>query len=92
MKIGHLRPLTPGMASIGNQTPPPAPAQTDIETRFLAVNRDKLRRLYDNLTQRQCDFLDVLPHGLAVTPPDVLFAKIEDEQVEEWKARFGGEG
>jgi adenylate cyclase class 1 len=66
VKIGYLRPLTPGMASIGNHTPPPAPAQTDIETRFLAVNQDKLRRLYDNLSQRQCDFLDVLPllfHG-----------------------------
>ena len=43
-------------------------------------------------TQTAADLLDVLPHGLAVTPPDVLFAKIEDEQVEEWKARFGGEG
>lgn len=54
------------MASIGNPAPPPALAHTDIETRFLAVNQDKLRRLYDNLTQRQRDFLDVLPllfHG-----------------------------
>lgn len=54
------------MASTENQAPPPALAHTDIETRFLAVNQDKLRRLYDNLTQRQRDFLDVLPllfHG-----------------------------
>ncbi|MCC5981554.1 MAG: methionine--tRNA ligase, partial [Oceanicaulis sp.] len=35
--------------------------------------------------------LDALPCGLAITPPDVLFAKIEDASVEEWKERFGGE-
>jgi methionyl-tRNA synthetase len=34
--------------------------------------------------------LDALPHGLAFTVPDVLFAKIEDAQVAEWSARFGG--
>ncbi|WP_420431853.1 methionine--tRNA ligase [Hyphobacterium sp.] len=38
------------------------------------------------------DLLDVLPKGLAVSPPDVLFAKIDDDQVAEWTARFGGEG
>jgi methionyl-tRNA synthetase len=32
----------------------------------------------------------VLPHGHAITPPPVLFAKIEDEQVAEWTQRFGG--
>ena len=37
------------------------------------------------------NLIDVLPHGLAVTPPDVLFAKVEDEQVAEWTERFGGE-
>ena len=35
--------------------------------------------------------LDALPHGLAITPPDMLFSKIEDEQVTEWTKRFGGE-
>ncbi|WP_022696640.1 methionine--tRNA ligase [Euryhalocaulis caribicus] len=46
--------------------------------------------------QRNWDFsdpkalLDRLPHGHAIQPPDVLFAKIEDEQIEEWSARFGG--
>ena len=35
--------------------------------------------------------LDALPHGLAITPPDMLFSKIEDEQVTEWTQRFGGE-
>ncbi len=36
--------------------------------------------------------LDALPHGLAITPPDVLFRKIEDDQVAEWAVRFGGAG
>ena len=34
--------------------------------------------------------LDALPHGLAITPPDVLFQKIEDAQIAEWAERFGG--
>lgn len=38
------------------------------------------------------DILDALPHGLDISAPDVLFAKIEDAQIEEWKARFGGAG
>jgi methionyl-tRNA synthetase len=36
--------------------------------------------------------LNALPTGLAFTPPDVLFTKITDEEVEEWGARFGAEG
>ncbi|PHS26038.1 MAG: methionine--tRNA ligase [Robiginitomaculum sp.] len=36
--------------------------------------------------------LDALPIGLAFTPPDVLFTKITDEDVEEWGARFGAQG
>ena len=35
--------------------------------------------------------LDALPHGLAITPPDVLFRKIEDDQVTAWTEQFGGE-
>ncbi|OYW83170.1 MAG: hypothetical protein B7Z22_13005, partial [Hyphomonas sp. 32-62-5] len=34
--------------------------------------------------------LDALPRGHAITPPDVLFQKIEDTQVAEWTERFGG--
>jgi len=34
--------------------------------------------------------LDALPHGHAITPPDVLFQKIEDEQVAAWTEQFGG--
>jgi methionyl-tRNA synthetase len=36
------------------------------------------------------EFLDQLDHGIAITPPAVLFAKITDEQLAEWRARFGG--
>jgi methionyl-tRNA synthetase len=35
---------------------------------------------------------DALPRGHKFNPPDVLFKKIEDEQVAEWAARFGGGG
>ena len=31
----------------------------------------------------------LIPDGIVATP-DVLFTKIEDEQVEDWKAQFGG--
>ncbi|WP_375548841.1 methionine--tRNA ligase [Oceanicaulis alexandrii] len=34
--------------------------------------------------------LDALPRGLQFSVPDVLFAKIEDDQVAEWSERFGG--
>ena len=37
------------------------------------------------------DLLDALPHGLEIGAPDVLFAKIEDSDVEDWTGRFGGE-
>ncbi|XBQ16051.1 MAG: methionine--tRNA ligase [Oceanicaulis sp.] len=34
--------------------------------------------------------LDALPRGLEFSVPDVLFKKIEDDQVAEWTERFGG--
>jgi methionyl-tRNA synthetase len=34
--------------------------------------------------------LDILPAGRAVKAPEVLFKKIEDTQVAEWRERFGG--
>ncbi|PHY13756.1 methionine--tRNA ligase [Caulobacter sp. B11] len=34
--------------------------------------------------------LSTLPVGLAVRAPEVLFKKIEDEQIAEWTERFGG--
>src|SRR5207302_4207205 len=34
--------------------------------------------------------LEVLPPGRAVKAPDVLFRKVEDVQVAEWRERFGG--
>jgi methionyl-tRNA synthetase len=35
---------------------------------------------------------DALPRGHKINPPEVLFKKIEDEQVAELAARFGGGG
>ncbi len=35
------------------------------------------------------EILTSLPAGTSFTPPDVLFKKIEDSQVEEWKETFG---
>nr|WP_321441606.1 methionine--tRNA ligase [uncultured Hyphomonas sp.] len=46
-----------------------------------------------NFPAADADFaalLDALPRGMAISPPDVLFQKIEDAQVEEWTERFGG--
>ena len=46
-----------------------------------------------NRTWPQSDdrgLMDALPRGHAITPPDVLFSKIEDSQVAEWTERFGG--
>jgi methionyl-tRNA synthetase len=34
--------------------------------------------------------LNALPIGLEISAPPVLFAKIEDDQLAEWSARFGG--
>ena len=34
--------------------------------------------------------LDALPRGHAITPPDVLFKKIEDADVATWTEMFGG--
>ncbi|HJW40863.1 MAG TPA: methionine--tRNA ligase [Rhizomicrobium sp.] len=36
------------------------------------------------------DFLSQLEPGHKIAPPDVLFAKITDEQIEEWRMRFRG--
>ena len=34
--------------------------------------------------------LSILPVGLSVRAPEVLFKKIEDDQIAEWTERFGG--
>ena len=34
--------------------------------------------------------LDILPAGRTVKAPEVLFRKIEETQVAEWRERFGG--
>jgi methionyl-tRNA synthetase len=43
-------------------------------------------------SEPMADFLDQLEAGHQIQAPDVLFAKIAEEQVAEWKTRFGGEG
>jgi methionyl-tRNA synthetase len=42
-------------------------------------------------TVPMAEFLDQLEAGQAIRVPDMLFAKIADEQVGEWQMRFGGE-
>ncbi len=41
--------------------------------------------------EKMADFLDQLEAGMAISVPHLLFAKISDEQIAEWTARFGGE-
>ncbi len=41
--------------------------------------------------EAMAEYLDQLEPGLPIRAPDVLFAKITEEQVAEWKVRFGGE-
>lgn len=36
------------------------------------------------------EILSALPVGLEISAPDVLFPKVEDTDLEDWKARFGG--
>jgi methionyl-tRNA synthetase len=36
------------------------------------------------------EFLDQLTPGQPIHPPEVLFSKITEEQIAEWKLRFGG--
>jgi methionyl-tRNA synthetase len=38
------------------------------------------------------EFLDDLEYGMAIGVPEVLFAKITDEQIAQWRIRFGGGG
>ena len=41
-------------------------------------------------SEPMAEFLDQLDAGQKINPPEVLFAKITDEQVAEWRVRFGG--
>ncbi len=34
--------------------------------------------------------IDALPHGLEITAPDVLFTKIESDDIENWTSLYGG--
>ena len=61
------------------------PASAALMAKAVGVAEDKA---WPSLAAN--DLLDALPRGQAVTVPDVLFKKIEDDQVAEWTARFGG--
>jgi methionyl-tRNA synthetase len=41
-------------------------------------------------SEPMAEYLSQLEPGQKIAPPDVLFAKITDEQIEEWRARFSG--
>ncbi|GAA1119211.1 methionine--tRNA ligase [Kitasatospora arboriphila] len=43
------------------------------------------------VTAQEAQELDLVPAGTAFTVPPVLFAKITDEDLEVWTARFGGQ-
>ncbi len=53
-----------------------------------AIGVPENNRMWPKATDKS--LLDALPRGLPITPPEVLFKKIEDEQVAEWAVRFGG--
>jgi methionyl-tRNA synthetase len=55
-----------------------------------AIGVPEKNRMWPNAADKT--LFDALPRGLQITPPDVLFKKIEDEQVAEWGARFGSGG
>jgi methionyl-tRNA synthetase len=40
--------------------------------------------------ERIAGSIDALPHGHKISTPDVLFTKIEDEDIAAWSERFGG--
>jgi methionyl-tRNA synthetase len=41
-------------------------------------------------SETMAEFLDQLEAGQAIHSPDVLFAKITEEQLAAWTVRFGG--
>ena len=55
-----------------------------------ALNIPEERRNFPAADADFAGLLDALPHGMAISPPEVLFQKIEDTQVAEWTERFGG--
>ena len=56
----------------------------------LGIPEEHRRMPSDLSAEGIAGLLDALPHGMAITPPDVLFQKIEDTQIAEWSERFGG--
>jgi methionyl-tRNA synthetase len=62
----------------------PAAAKTVLDALNVPEGHRKWPRADD------AGLLDALPRGSAITPPDVLFKKIEDTDVAAWTERFGG--
>ena len=52
-----------------------------------AIGVPESNRMWPNASDKSP--FDALPRGLAISPPDVLFKKIEDDHVAEWATRFG---
>lgn len=72
------------LAAIVAQPVIPAAAKTVLD----AIGVPEDRRTWP--TGSGAVLLDALPRGLQFSVPDVLFAKIEDDQVIAWAERFGG--
>ena len=61
--------------------------------RFFSTARADDRRSLDLsklATGGFANLLNALPPGMSITVPPQLFTKIEDTQVADWTARFGG--
>ncbi len=72
------------LAAIVAQPIIPAAAKTVLD----AIGVPEANRSWP--TGAGAELLNALPVGLGISVPDVLFAKVEDAQVEEWTAAFAG--
>jgi methionyl-tRNA synthetase len=66
----------------------PASAQRIVAALGLSEPERSWPQTFDTASMRE--FLGVLEPGRAIEVPEVLFPKIADEQVAEWKERFSG--
>ena len=80
--VWHFRPsVLAGDAGDGEEDPPEAIQPIGYEGSAIPW-----------VAMNMAEELDQLEAGQPIHPCDVLFAKITDEQVAEWKTRFGGTG
>ena len=92
-------PDVPENASMSDEVRCPECAQTDTVSRvlsapFIPEATAKMLSAMNTLdTEWPSDMksaLSALPEGHAFTVPDVLFAKISDDDREDWQTRFSG--